>query len=171
MLARILRRETRRAPRVAVSASSKLRYSAQHSASVKIENLSAYGLRGSGDCPLKRGDWVSIEIAELGPIVARIAWTKDERFGAIFSREVRIDPLVRKTRSLFERLPGLPVASWDFDLEDDKPEWPVEPRGPSDAERARLDRIARATEQAEQYIREMKEKRDAASDRGVPSIS
>jgi hypothetical protein len=82
--------EQRRARRVGVSIPSRIRHSSFEASPVHIRNLSFYGFRADGTPPVKHGDYVSIDLPRIGLVRARIAWTHEGRFGAIFSRAVDV---------------------------------------------------------------------------------
>jgi hypothetical protein len=82
--------EQRRAKRVEVSIPSRIRHSSFQASPVEIRNLSFYGFRADGSPPVKHGDYVSIDLPKIGLVRARIAWTREGRFGGIFSRAVDV---------------------------------------------------------------------------------
>jgi len=82
--------EQRRARRVDVSIPSRIRHSSFEAAPVEIRNLSFYGFRADGTPPVKHGDYVSIDLPRIGLVRARVAWAKEGRFGAIFSKAVDV---------------------------------------------------------------------------------
>ncbi len=82
--------EQRRARRVEVSIPSRVRHSSFEAAPVEIRNLSFYGFRADGTPPVKHGDYLSIDLPRIGLVRARVAWVRDGRFGAIFSRAVDV---------------------------------------------------------------------------------
>ncbi len=82
--------EQRRARRVEVSIPSRVRHSSFEAAAVQIRNISFYGFRADGTPPVKHGDYVSIDLPRIGLVRARIAWARDGRFGAIFSRAIDV---------------------------------------------------------------------------------
>ncbi|MDT9599019.1 hypothetical protein [Sphingosinicella rhizophila] len=163
-LARLKQGDKRRASRMAVSLASRLRWSARESVLVEVEDLSIYGLRASGRISLRRGDWVSIEVPELGPVTARIAWTKNDRFGAVFRDRIDIPAHSEARRGLFEIVTGLPIRLRNS-------VWSSGPRHPvqemrleritrtSETDQERVDRIARTTREVHDYLRERKEER------------
>ena len=76
--------------RVAVAIPARLRHSGTAVAPVQISNLSFYGFRADGAPPLMRGDYVSIDLPNLGLVRARIAWSADSRFGAVFPTAIDV---------------------------------------------------------------------------------
>ena len=82
--------EKRKARRVEVSISSRVRHSGFESASVEILNLSFYGFRAEGSLPVKHGDYVSVDLPNIGLVRARVAWSRDGRFGALFPKAVDV---------------------------------------------------------------------------------
>lgn len=82
--------ENRKVKRVDVTIRSTLRHSGTAVDHVEISNLSFYGFRADGAPPLARGEYVSIELPNVGSVRARIAWSKDGRFGAVFPTAVNV---------------------------------------------------------------------------------
>ena len=95
MLNAIFGPRKRRTHRVEVSIPARLRYAAAKAAPIRVESLSLHGLRAEARVPLRRGDLVSIELPEIGPTTARVAWTSDGRFGAMFRKAVDVRNCVR----------------------------------------------------------------------------
>lgn len=62
---------------------------------VKVRNLSAGGMMAEGDMTVVRGARLTIELRNLPPIDASVAWVQDGRFGVAFARE--IDPKAPRT--------------------------------------------------------------------------
>ena len=88
--------ENRKARRVDVALHSRVRHSGFAVAPVQIRNLSFYGFRADGTLPLKHGDYVSIDLPNLGLVRARIAWVKEDRFGAVFSTAIDVRKCVTR---------------------------------------------------------------------------
>jgi hypothetical protein len=88
--------ENRRAKRVDVAMPSRIRHSGSLVAPVQIRNLSFYGFRADGSIPLKHGDYVSVDLPNLGLVRARIAWCKEDRFGAVFPTAIDVRKCVAK---------------------------------------------------------------------------
>lgn len=88
--------ENRRARRVDVTLPSRVRHSGSAVAPVQIRNLSFYGFRADGSLPLKHGDFVSIDLPNVGLVRARIAWVKEDRFGAVFSTAIDVRKCVAR---------------------------------------------------------------------------
>ena len=82
--------EQRKARRVEVSISSRVRHSGFESAPVEISNLSFYGFRARGSLPVKHGDFVSVDLPNIGLVRARVAWSRDGRFGALFPKAIDV---------------------------------------------------------------------------------
>lgn len=57
---------------------------------VKVRNLSAGGMMAEGPMAVVRGARLTVELRNLPPIEASVAWVQDGRFGVAFARE--IDP-------------------------------------------------------------------------------
>jgi hypothetical protein len=91
--------ENRKAKRVEVALPSRVRHSGTAVAPVHIRNLSFYGFRADGALPLKHGDYVSVDLPNLGLVRARIAWCKEDRFGAVFPTAIDVRKCVEKPRS------------------------------------------------------------------------
>jgi hypothetical protein len=66
---------------------------------VQIRNLSFYGFRADGSLPLKHGDYVSVDLPNLGLVRARIAWCKEDRFGAVFPTAMMLWLIIFKRRT------------------------------------------------------------------------
>ena len=62
---------------------------------VKVRNLSAGGMMAEGEVPVVRGARLMVELRNLPPIEASVAWVQDGRFGVAFARE--IDPKTPRT--------------------------------------------------------------------------
>ena len=88
--------ENRKAKRVEVALPSRVRHSGTAVAPVEIRNLSFYGFRADGSLPLKHGDYVSVDLPNLGLVRARIAWCKEDRFGAVFPTAIDVRKCVVK---------------------------------------------------------------------------
>lgn len=80
----------RSARRVAVSMRSRLRHGGFLLTEVELENLSFSGFCARCEIELKPGDFVSIELREIGLVRARIAWCRDGRIGGAFFNPVDI---------------------------------------------------------------------------------
>ena len=57
---------------------------------VKVRNLSAGGMMAEGEVPVNRGERVTIELRNIGPVEGTVAWRQGNRFGIAFIDE--IDP-------------------------------------------------------------------------------
>ena len=88
--------EKRKARRVEVSIPSRVRHSGFESASVEISNLSFYGFRANGALPVKHGDYVSVDLPNIGLTRARVAWSQEGRFGAVFTSAVDVRRCVKR---------------------------------------------------------------------------
>lgn len=62
---------------------------------VKVRNLSAGGMMAEGDMQVVRGTRLTVELRNLPPIDASVAWVQDGRFGVAFASE--IDPKAPRT--------------------------------------------------------------------------
>ena len=83
--------------RVDVSISSRVRHSGFESAPVEISNLSFYGFSACGPLPVKHGDYVSVDLPNIGLVRARIAWSDENRFGGVFPKAVDVRKCVRRS--------------------------------------------------------------------------
>lgn len=57
---------------------------------LKVRNLSAGGMMAEGPLDVARGDRVTVELRNIGPVTGSVAWVQGERFGIAFENE--IDP-------------------------------------------------------------------------------
>lgn len=87
--------EKRKARRVEVSIPTRVRHSSFESAPVEISNLSFHGFRANGALPIKHGDYVSVDLPNIGLIRARVAWSKEGRFGGVFTSAVDVRRCVK----------------------------------------------------------------------------
>ena len=79
---------------------SRVRHSGSLVAPVQIRNLSFYGFRADGRLPLKHGDYVSVDLPNLGLVRARIAWCKKDRFGAVFPTAIDVRKCIVKASAV-----------------------------------------------------------------------
>jgi hypothetical protein len=87
--------EKRKARRVSVSITSRVRHSSFESAQVEISNLSFYGFSAEGPLAVKDGDYVSVDLPNIGLVRARVAWAEEGRFGGVFSSAVDVRKCVK----------------------------------------------------------------------------
>ena len=83
-------KDQRRSKRVEISISSRLRHGRFKLAQIEIRNLSFHGFRADACLPLEPGDYVSVDLPNIGLVRARIAWSKEGRFGAVFPTAVDV---------------------------------------------------------------------------------
>ena len=83
-------KDQRRSKRVEISIPSRLRHGHFKLAHVEIRNLSFHGFRAEACLPLSPGDYVSIDLPNIGLVRARIAWSREGRFGAVFPTAVDV---------------------------------------------------------------------------------
>lgn len=76
--------EKRTGKRLDVSIASRLRHGGFDQADVTISNLSFRGFRAECAQPLTPGDFVSIDLPQIGLVRARIAWCHSGRVGGMF---------------------------------------------------------------------------------------
>ncbi|MEO0462344.1 MAG: PilZ domain-containing protein [Pseudomonadota bacterium] len=55
---------------------------------VRVRNLSDGGMMAEGQCYVKRGQRLEIELRNIGKVMASVAWVQDNRFGIAFDAEV-----------------------------------------------------------------------------------
>jgi hypothetical protein len=88
MLARLMRKEPRCEPRFTVSVAVRMRFSGGEAATVQVENLSSWGFGAKGNIEIRPGSLVSLELPDLRPATAKIAWVSGDRFGAEFLKPI-----------------------------------------------------------------------------------
>lgn len=62
----------------------------------KVRNLSAGGMMVEGDLRVQRGDTVTVELRNIGPVAGSVVWVQGRRFGVAFEQE--IDPKLARTQ-------------------------------------------------------------------------
>lgn len=82
--------EKRSGKRLDVSIPSRLRHGGFDQAPVRICNLSFRGFRAECDKELARGEFVSIDLPQLGLVRARVAWCHSGRFGGMFLKPMDV---------------------------------------------------------------------------------
>ncbi|HEY9553610.1 PilZ domain-containing protein [Allosphingosinicella sp.] len=82
--------EKRSGKRLDVSIPSRLRHGGFDQADVRICNLSFRGFRAECEKPLTRGDFVSIDLPQIGLVRARIAWCQSGYVGGMFLKATDI---------------------------------------------------------------------------------
>jgi hypothetical protein len=82
--------KARKARRVAVSIPCRIRYEREKLADVEIQDLSFYGFSARCAVPLGAGSYVSVDLPAIGPVRARVAWTRGGSFGAVFPTAVDV---------------------------------------------------------------------------------
>lgn len=76
--------------RVDVNARSRLRHGDFRQTEVQLANLSFGGFCAICDLPLEPGDFVSIDLPDIGLVRAKVAWCRDGRMGGTFFSPVDI---------------------------------------------------------------------------------
>lgn len=81
----------RRAERLAIDESTKLRPNSWSSLEIRVLDLSSCGFRANCDARLPRGSAVTLEIPGLGGVEAQVEWQRGDQFGARFFTEIDLD--------------------------------------------------------------------------------
>jgi hypothetical protein len=55
---------------------------------VRVRNLSDGGMMAEGQCYVRRGQRVEVELRTIGKVLGSVAWVQDNRFGIAFDHEV-----------------------------------------------------------------------------------
>ena len=55
---------------------------------VRVRNLSDGGMMGEGSLRVRRGNRLSIEMRDVGPVSGTVAWVQDDRFGVAFDEQI-----------------------------------------------------------------------------------
>ena len=76
--------------RIDVTIRSRLRYGDFRQAEVQLANLSFGGFCALCAVELERGDFVSIDLPDIGLVRAKVAWCRDGRMGGAFFSPVDI---------------------------------------------------------------------------------
>ena len=86
MAARIFEPEdsVRRAERLAVDDTARLRPNSWSSLEIRMVDLSELGFRGACEARLTRGGCVTLEIPGVGAVEAQVEWQRGDEFGARF---------------------------------------------------------------------------------------
>ena len=82
--------DKRSGKRLDVSIPSRLRHSGFDQAEVIISNLSFRGFRAECAEPLTPGEFVSIDLPQIGLVRARIAWCHSGRIGGMFLKPMDV---------------------------------------------------------------------------------
>jgi hypothetical protein len=83
--------QVRRAERVALDQSARLRPNSWSSLEIRMIDLSELGFRAGCDARLQCGGGVTLDIPGLGPVDAQVEWQRDGEFGARFFRPICLD--------------------------------------------------------------------------------
>jgi hypothetical protein len=78
----------RRAERLALDESTRLRPNSWSSLEIRMLDLSSFGFRANCDARLPRGSAVTLEIPGLGGVEAQVEWQRGDQFGARFFQEI-----------------------------------------------------------------------------------
>ena len=78
----------RRAERVALDESTRLKPNSWSSLEIRMLDLSPLGFRAECEARLQPGGGVTLEIPGLGAVDAQVEWQRDNQFGARFFSEV-----------------------------------------------------------------------------------
>ena len=88
--------QKRRAKRVEVAIPSRIRHSDFRVGHVMIRDLSFWGFQAEAELELKEGEFVSVDLPNLGLVRARVAWSRGGKFAASFLAPVDVRKCVRK---------------------------------------------------------------------------
>jgi hypothetical protein len=80
----------RAARRVHVETHSRLRHGDFRLTEVQLTNLSFGGFCATCEVPLEAGDYVSIDLPDIGLVRAKVVWCHDGQLGGTFSAPVDI---------------------------------------------------------------------------------
>jgi hypothetical protein len=94
----------RRAERLALDESARLKPNSWSSLEIRMLDLSALGFRASCEARLQPGGAVTLDVPGLGPMEAQVEWQRGNEFGARFFAEIDLD---RCDWNLVERSPPL----------------------------------------------------------------
>ncbi len=67
---------------------------------IKVRNLSVRGMMAVGDEPLREGEVAKVTLPRIGKVSGRCVWTRGQRFGFAFDRE--IDPRLARQELFHE---------------------------------------------------------------------
>ena len=81
----------RRAERVALDESTRLKPNSWSSLEIHMLDLSPLGFRARCDARLQPGSGVSLEIPGIGAVEAQVEWQRGDEFGAHFYTEIDLD--------------------------------------------------------------------------------
>lgn len=115
----------RREKRTQVDEAARLHPNEWSSVEVRVLDLSANGFRAECDARVTLGNAVTLEVEGVGPVVARVTWTRGNRFGAKFDAPTDVSdcawPAVSDqivlSRMLFERAEARQSGQFGQELE------------------------------------------------------
>jgi hypothetical protein len=81
----------RRAERLALDESARLRPNSWSSLEIRMLDLSPLGFRAACEARLQPGSAVTLEIAGLGAVEAQVEWQRGDEFGARFFAPIELD--------------------------------------------------------------------------------
>ena len=81
----------RRAERLALDESTRLRPNSWSSLEVRVLDVSPLGFRADCDAHLRPGSAVTLEIPGIGPVEAQVEWQRGNQFGARFFAPIDLD--------------------------------------------------------------------------------
>jgi hypothetical protein len=82
--------QERKAERLAVDESTRLKPNDWSSIEVRMVDLSPLGFRASCDARIVPGSCVSLDIPGIGDVLAQVEWHRDEEFGARFIAPIEL---------------------------------------------------------------------------------
>jgi hypothetical protein len=78
----------RRAERLALNESTRLKPNSWSSLEIRMLDLSPLGFRAHCEARLQAGGGITLEIPGIGPVEAQVEWQRDNQFGARFFAEI-----------------------------------------------------------------------------------
>ncbi len=78
----------RRAERLALDESTRLKPNSWSSLEIRMLDLSPFGFRAQCDARVRPGGAVTLDILGVGPVEAQVEWQRDDQFGARFFSEI-----------------------------------------------------------------------------------
>lgn len=83
--------QVRRAERVALDQSARLRPNSWSSLEIQMIDLSELGFRAACEARLQCGGSVTLDVPGVGPVDAQVEWQREGEFGARFFQPIALD--------------------------------------------------------------------------------
>ncbi len=90
--------EKRKTRRVGVSIRSRVRHSSFLASPVEITSISFGGFGASGAAEVRCGDYLSVDLPNIGLVRARVVWSEPGRFGGVFPKAVDVRKCLKPLR-------------------------------------------------------------------------